>query len=508
MKKLFFMALAFMALPIAAQETYENTNMVDNDLNGTARYVGMGGAMEALGADISTISTNPAGIGLFRSSQVSASFGVISQQDVDNFSPGNKTNMSFDQIGLVYALRNGRKSFLNVAFNYHKSRNFNQILSAADNLSNASQNKLTYAKLKNEVMTSKNDPTYNQLDAIYTESLLYNSDDETYYNYPATSYTLDRATQGYIGEYDFNISGNIKDRVYLGMTFGIHDVHYKHYGEYYETMVPNVDNIDHLLVMDQREITGTGLDIKAGIIFRPIENSPFRVGLSVATPTWYDLNTANYTRVTDGNYTAPTEESYDFKLYTPWKFGASLGHTVGNYLALGASYEYANYGNMDTRINDGGYYDYWYGYTETSSSDADMNDHTKNTLKGVSTFKIGAEYKPMPEFAIRMGYNYISPMYNQDGFKDGTVWSPGSYYASATDYTNWKSTNRITVGFGYAIGKLNLDLAYQYSATNGEFYPFMGYYDGATASDDDNIATAVDVSNKRHQVLFTIGYRF
>lgn len=49
---------------IGAQETYENTKLIDNDLNGTARYVGMGGALDALGADISVIGSNPAGLGL------------------------------------------------------------------------------------------------------------------------------------------------------------------------------------------------------------------------------------------------------------------------------------------------------------------------------------------------------------------------------------------------------------------------------------------------------------
>lgn len=55
MKKIYYSIalLAFVALPISAQETYENTKLIDNDLNGTARYVGMGGAMEALGADLS-----------------------------------------------------------------------------------------------------------------------------------------------------------------------------------------------------------------------------------------------------------------------------------------------------------------------------------------------------------------------------------------------------------------------------------------------------------------------
>ena len=82
MKKYIYMAVcAFAALPMTAQETYENARLMEQDLNGTARYVGMGGAMEALGADISTISSNPAGIGLFRSSNISGSFGVVSHAE-------------------------------------------------------------------------------------------------------------------------------------------------------------------------------------------------------------------------------------------------------------------------------------------------------------------------------------------------------------------------------------------------------------------------------------------
>ena len=147
MKKLFAFAAWLMAsMPLSAQETYENAKIATEDLNGTARYVGMGGAMEALGADISTISTNPAGIGLFRRSNVSLSFGLVSQGDASNVVGGNKTNASFDQAGIVIAHRTGKNSFVNFAFNFHKSRNFNQILSAAAPLERASLNKLTYNK--------------------------------------------------------------------------------------------------------------------------------------------------------------------------------------------------------------------------------------------------------------------------------------------------------------------------------------------------------------------------
>ena len=518
-RHIFFISLLLTGVNALAQETYENATVATQDLNGTARYVGMGGALDALGADISTISSNPAGIGLFRRNRADVSFGMVSQQDAADYSRGNKTNMSFDQVGIVYSKRNGEKSFVNVGFNYHKSRNFDYILSAADRLQNASQNKLTYVKLWNNLLyrpgfdegTFDLDNSYstcNQIDDIYMRNLLYAAGDGNAYFYEANDYAFDRAQKGYVGEYDFNLSGNINDQIYLGITFGIYDVHYRHAADYSESMVANPENINQLYVYDSRKITGQGFDVKVGAIFRPVEDSPFRFGVSIATPTFYDLKTSNYTEVSDGAYTAYAEDSYSFKIYTPWKFGLSLGHTIGNKVALGAGYEYADYSSMDTRVKTGGYYDYYWGVDyEDSESDELMNEHTKRTLKGVSTLKIGAEVKPTPELSIRAGYNYVSPMYNKDGYKDGTIDSPGTYYSSATDYTNWDDTNRFTCGLGYQVGKVNLDLTYQYSSTSGDFSPFTSYVDNNYV-DLDNVVNAQKVDNKRHQLLFTLGYSF
>ena len=526
MKKILISVVALASVCTAmAQETYENAKIATEDLNGTARYVGMGGAMDALGADISTIGTNPAGIGLFRRSVASVSFGTNTQQDAVDFAGANKTRMSFDQAGFVYSNRWGRDTYVNFAFNYHKSRNFGYILSAQDRLFNASQNKLTFAKAKNGLLYDgtnnydmpnfdKSYASCNQLDDLYARNQLidYDEDKQRYVWYfdDASSYVLDRNHKGYIGEYDFNLSGNAGDRFYWGFTIGYHKVHYKHYGEYAENLVDG----GNILVSDDRQISGEGFDIKAGIIVRPIEESAFRIGLSVATPTMYDLTTSNTTTLNinglfDYNVNVSCGENLDYKLYTPWKFGVSLGHTIGQSIALGAGYEYADYGSLDSRYNTGkGYYDWYYGtYHENSESDEVMNRHTEQTLKGVSTFKVGAEFKPVPELAVRLGYNYVSPMYQKDGFKDGTLNSDGSYYSSATDFTNWDATNRITCGLGYQIGNLNLSVAYQYSATKGEFSPFMSYYDNDYA-EWDNICSPVKVENKHHQLLFSIGYSF
>ena len=533
---------------IGAQETYENTKLIDNDLNGTARYVGMGGALDALGADISVIGSNPAGLGLMTKSRAEVSFGFVSQPGVSAFQQGNPTNASFDQVGFVYVTRDmlGDNDGFNFAVNYHKSRNFDYILSAVGDLKNASQNTLSFLKAiyggrakdgtsifnlektKNGMIRGTH-PFTSQLDNLYYNNLMVDYNNAVSYS-TATGYDMQRAHTGYIGTYDVSMSGAISPRFYLGVTTGFHDVHYTGTGEYVEDLV-DISNkpLTALMVHDEKTITGMGVDVKLGAIFLPIENSPFRIGLSVATPTWYSLtiNTRAYMRhnlgasqsMQNGYLGGTTNESYSFKIFTPWNFGISLGHTVGNYLALGASYNYVDYGSMKTRVNEGSDYDWRTdSYYETSSDDTNMNEHTKQTLKGVSTVKLGAEFRPVNNLALRAGYNYVSPMYQKNAYKDVTIDSYGSNYSTATDYINWDSTNRFTLGVGYQMKNFNIDLAYQYSEQNGDFHPFMDtygdYYYINTATKSlqmdkiDNYANPVKVSNKRHQLLLTLGYRF
>lgn len=502
-------SLAFTSFVAVAQETYENTKLIDNDLNGTARYVGMGGAMEALGADLSTIGTNPAGLGLFRKGKADLSFGLVNQTGMNKFNSLSKTNMSFDQIGVVFNLSKTPNASINIGFNYHKSRNFDQLLNAANTLNNASQNKLTYQKYRNQVFKERKDLTYSQLDALYMDNLLYDNRTKKYYNFPATGYLYNQENKGYIGEYDMNLSANLNDRVYLGLTMGIHDVHYKGYAEYTENFVHNANNIPGLTLNDSREITGTGFDVKLGAIVRPMAESPFRLGAYIHTPVWYDLTTSNYTVLTDGTARPNVGETYDFRVNTPWKFGLSAGTTLADRIALGATYEYAACNAMQTRIKDGGTYDWYYGtYYESSHNDRAMNNHTEDALKGQHTLKLGAEARITNHFSLRAGYNYLSALYKDAAVKDGSLNSPGTYYASSTSYVNWKDTNRFTFGLGWNVWRFNIDLAYQYSQQNGTFYPFMDYHEGSAPSLEDNIANPTQVNNKQHQLLLTMGYKF
>ena len=515
-KNLFFALLASMtALTATAQETYQDTKLIGNDLNGTARYVGMGGAMEALGADISTMTSNPAGTGFFSRTQVSVTGGLVWQNGVESHSVsgGHKTNASFDQIGIVAPLKINGKPCINVGFNYHKSRNFDQILTASGALSMASQNKLSAIKYD-----KVGEWGWNAIDANY-KKILEKTDDQgkkymDYYN--GQAFDFGQYQHGYIGVYDFNISGAVSNSFYLGVTAGLHDVNYRSSSTYFEQLEQNTNGAS----AERLKIDGTGVDVKVGAIFLPIDGSPFRVGLYINSPVFYDLKLrgdagsgfVQYSgNLSDNNSSAYSRNycTYEYKIYTPWKFGVSLGHTVGSYLALGATYEYSDYGSIDNRVIDGTYYDPWYGDAyDTSSSDDVMNAHTERTLKGVHTLKLGAEFKPLPTLALRAGYNWVSAVFDENGFRDGSLESPGSGYATSTDYTNWKATNRFTLGLGFqASKKINLDLAYQYSHTNGDFYPFMSYY-GDTNPENNCIVRATKVSHDRNQVMATLSYRF
>ncbi len=542
MKKIFALAVLSLAMmPAAAQDTYENARLLGSDLNGTARYVGMGGALEALGADISTISTNPAGIGLFRHSNVSLSFGLVSQQDCKDFDNLGKTNMSFDQAGFVYSNRTGDASYLNFAFNYHKSRNFDQILSAANNIYMASMSKLAFAKgtlnsdnnggyywdmnKNGEIIGWRNKTSderawqYSQWDYLYFNTMNYDQKTNDALFVEADAYDFNRAHRGWISDFDFNLSGNINDRVFLGLTLGLHNVNYKGVSEYSENIIAaDGHNRGVLTLSDERKITGNGVDVKVGAIFRPFEESPFRFGLSVASPIWYDLKSENWTNIynhTDANWgydKGYSGEYYEFKYYTPWKFGFSLGHTIGSEVALGASYEFTDYSASDARIRDG--YDY-YGNPD-SYSDHEMKSNAEKSLKGGHLLKLGAEIKPDPSFAVRLGYNYVSPIYSKNGYRDTQLNSELNMYASTADYTNWDDTHRLTCGLGYKYENLNIDLAYQYSTTKGQFYPFQPNVDFVDPKPDTNgnmiyetnISTPTEVFNKRHQVLLTLTYTF
>lgn len=73
--------------------------------------------------------------------------------------------------------------------------------------------------------------------------------------------------RGGIDQYDFNVSFNFNDRVYLGLTLGAYSVDYNKYTFYDE----DYGNDEGYSLQSWNRIKGSGFDVKLGAIIRPFE---------------------------------------------------------------------------------------------------------------------------------------------------------------------------------------------------------------------------------------------
>lgn len=563
MRNIKYIVIVALALAIGveanAQSIYEANRFMGSDLNGTARFVGMGGAMGALGGDISTMNTNPAGIGIYRSNDLMMSFGFNATNADSKFGTesmnANKLKLSFDNIGFVYSNKIGNLTalkYVNFGFNYHKQKNFNKSMLMGGNFGNVSQTNqfammcnrpgdgsyfseiLDYGDLTGGKAFTYNDvpwlgamaaqanlinPYYvlddngNKIPQIDNGKPVLDKDGNPVYLMDYLGYLplLDKNVNGKynskekggVDAFDFNVSFNINDMLYLGATISAYSVNYLRTSEYSESFYLNDgDDInDGFYTLRNRFKTeGAGVDFKLGMIIRPIPSSPLRIGLAIHTPTFYyltDRNTANLdfdTRnestgefVTGTTYpkdnAGQMEGETKYQLRTPWKYNFSLGYTIGKSVAIGAEYEYEDRSAAKMKYEDGdSYYNMDY-----------ENSMIKDMLKGVHTVRLGVEAKLVPEFALRAGYNYITGAFDNNAYKQ----MPNNTIYTSTEYANSRSINNYTIGMGYRGSMFYADLAYQFSTYKEDFYAF------------DNIdLVTTKVNNYRSQVLFTLGMRF
>lgn len=514
LKYIFITAALLNMFCASAQDIYTMESVTSEDLNGTARFIGMGGAMSALGADISTMGTNPAGIGLYRSADVATSLSLNALAEGQKFDEHGKTRMSYDQAGIVYPFKmgNGSMRFFNVGFNYHKRKNFKSLIGADQLLANGASQTWEMADVSSYWGgTNKGTPLSN---AGYQTCLYEKSgeeDDSEYeqYNvYNGVNNSYRKWVTGGIQQYDFNMSTNISDRYYFGITFGVYNVDVDSYSGYMENLALNDGtSVGDYHLTNARSLSGNGIDFKFGTIIYPIEGSSFRVGLSFSTPVWYSL-TANctsqiYSTIGGKKYDIRTEVGdHDFNIRTPWKFNISAGGTIGNFLALGAEYEYSDYSSASLSYDD--VYDEW-GWGGNQTKDRELNREASKYLKGVSTVRLGAEAKLDYGLSLRLGYNYVSTPIKSNALQNQFINSASIDYNTSTNYVNLGDINRYTVGLGYKAKHFYTDFAWQYQQQSGDFYAFTTQRGNPS---ETNEAPCTKLKLDRSQFLLTLGYKF
>jgi hypothetical protein len=492
---LIIFVILIIATGIKAQNVDDALRYSQIFYGGSARFNSMGGAFTALGGDISTLNQNPAGLGVFRSSEITLSPQLYNTRTTADFNgkfTDNLYNFNINQIGFVGNIISHESGLisLNIAYSYNKMNNLSQS-ARIQGVSNSSSMADYWAGLGN---SGNNGAGTNFHDLQGAEGLAFDAwvmDTVTgsggkkygtvFNNYgdnasSAYGQTIRRliANDGYIGEHSFSIGGNYSDKFFFGATFGITQLRYTSDYEHLEstdnalpTAFKNFTYIDHY------EDKGTGYSVKFGAIYKPVD--AVRLGLAFHTPTWYKIDEYYYNDVTanftdGGHYEFSSDPSrFNYALATPFRVLAGIGVQIQKIALLSADYEFVDYSTAKfSQTGDG------YDYTN-------KNDEIKNSLKPTSNFRLGGELR-LSNVYLRTGYGYY-----------------GIPFTAGDANSNLHYTS-ISAGVGIREQNFSIDFSYtnfNYSE-NYLLYPVATGIDPATA----NLGTSKNV------FTLTLGYRF
>ncbi len=542
MKKL-IIAAAVASVPslLMAQSAIDGYNLSQSDLRGTARFMSMAGAFGALGGDLSSINYNPAGIGVYRSSEIGATLDINMTSSTTNGGLGavkdSKTHAYCNNLGYVGTTRIASEvmPFFSWGASYNRVASLDRTYRGATGLNTSLSNMV--AGFSNgytpEVLgeTSSYNP-FVESKADWMSIMAYNSYMISPSGYLGTYNGLwvpgstsgntefNVRQRGYVDEYSINFGGNIMNTVFWGMGIGITDISLTEDSFYDEELTDAdvykpVENTDGLIVpgnaytaLRNHSVTsGSGFNVKLGVILKPINE--LRIGLAVHTPTWYNLST-HYASTIDYSYAYDISAQgqiggsnagqyysddayYDWHFRSPWRMIASVAGVIGGRLIVSADYEYKDYPGMRVRPNTG-----WGAFDDN----ADLINDVKNYYKPTNTVRIGAEVRVTPQLSLRAGYSHSTSSVDE-------VYNDGSHYISTAgtnpSYTFNTGTDYVTFGLGYRIGGFYIDAAYVHKKRSSTWHGFSSFTEV-----DDNWAAGpkTSISDKNNNLVLSVGYKF
>lgn len=392
-----------------AQYTDDALRFSMYNLQGSSRFIGMGGAMGAVGADFTTASYNPAGIGFFQRQALSLSPGLNwagNHSDWISKQTDTKSLFQFGSAGLVLTRRSNPNSnqglqFFNFSIGYNRLASFNQRLLIQGN--QAVQTLGSYfSQLANGMVHTGLDAfstglafqTY-LIDSVPgSNGLAY----ETLGSIDGQSVTTTRqiSRSGAHGEVVINSAINYAHKFYLGATLGIHRLDFEQESSLLEqnSTAPNsfynsTEWRDNLLV------TGTGFSFKIGAIYRI--SDPWRVGLSIHSPIFMSLeeqfNSRMTTQFSSANYMQQSPDfQYAYDVNLPWRWQLSSAYILKKKAIFALEYEQVNYA----------------GISFAPALDFSTENATVDSAFGLShILKFGLEYR-LEGLYLRAGYQFQS----------------------------------------------------------------------------------------------------
>jgi len=478
----------------------------------------MGGAFGALGGDVTGVAINPAGIGVYRSSEVVANMTLTSPLISGNTNQQSKTSFHFDNLSYIgyYPLINGNMLTLNFGFNYNRVKSFDQNYRTSRPTMNSS---LThYMALRTNGIPydawTGTDADYDDRSGIPWLSTLAhdagllnpgntnNSYQSLLNDGEKVSPSLTVSERGRVENYDFTIGSNIANKFFWGATFTIVDLSYSLRSTYDESFLDVQGSGMNLY--NELDTKGSGYQMKVGVIYRPIDL--LRIGAAYHSPVWYSMTDYYWAKLTprgiyyvdDGtkaDYASTPDATTNYRFRTPGSWTFSAAAVLGTQAIVSLDYEMKNYASMNLKDNDGNDWTFENGI---------INQDYKNT----STVRAGLEYRFTPQFSGRLGYAWMQNPYSSSIQSVGAIVVPAG---TVPNYTLTGDVNYFTAGVGYKFTPQfygDFALALRTQNDNVYYFPSGVPAEGGLAKIRNWDGFEKPVTNNWLKGLITFGYKF
>jgi len=518
-----FIALIVISFSASAQDVREAYNLSDLSVQGTARSMGFGNALGSVGGDFGSLSVNPAGIGVYRNSEISITPSVVINNTTGEYSgvnsSSNTAQFSLNNFGIVFTnaakgRRYKHRKWKTVAFAIGMNRvaDFNNdvLYQGKTSTSSVSQVFESDANMNPNNVTTLNN-SYGSLG--YNSYLLNKNTSGQYESIVPFSGGVDQVkgsqSWGGIDEFNMSFGGNFKEKLLLGITIGAPIVNYQDNSYFQETLDAGNTNsnpygFNSLDYSQSLNVTGAGINAKIGAIYKI--SDIFRIGAAFHTPTYYSLTDESSQGISvvhndslGALYGPALQNRFDYNLTTPWK-GVISGTIILNKLGfITADYEYVDYSTMRYTFQGGIDNSSPTGASYQQEADA-LNQVIQKTYKAASDFRIGGEAVIAKYFMVRLGFGYYGNAYTPYG--ESTA---NSYY----------TTQRIDVsaGVGLHFRHFFTDLGFIHSMYQGYEQPYSVVYNNGAGtsyvfSGSPATVPTAKIDFSLNNLAWTVGVKF
>lgn len=486
---LFISTLLFALNLLAQGNGFDMQVMTGQDIVGTSRYMGMAGAMAAVGGDVSAVKDNPAALGIFRRSEatISAQYQLSQSTPACYDSPNQRVMMT--DFGWVF--NTGISNFM---LGYRRASVFNNEWQTFNRTVPASQTDLmaaqSYGLHENDLMGTD---AYNNSDVGWLSKVGY----DAWLTEPTTSGGTEWQSlepgdvsalhsvseSGYLDYYTFAWGINIRERFYLGLSANLATLLYSKSSSYSE----GFESGNAYDLESQCRSDGFGFNFQVGMLWRPTD--VLRVAAAFQSPTYMQIKTTSW-----GDINAQILESGVVEKYASSspKYADDARRRGPLRVTAGVAFQLGTKGMVSTE------YDYQHG-KETYMVDEHM-------------VKVGGELVLNQHLFLNMGYAAL--LYGNHAPDEDAFWPSFTSARLDTDFRHYRPKHYASAGLSYRATHWVAGIAYQFGSQKQDLYAHACQYDEAVPVNEgvlngsDTPGINLGVRTNTHRVALTFAFRY